>query len=96
MALGLIVGKPIGVLGGSWLVTRFTRADLNEEVSWRDLIGVAILAGVGFTVSLLVSNLSFTGTELGAAKSAVLIGSLTSGVLGALILRRRNRYYAVN
>lgn len=96
VALGLIVGKPIGVLGGSWLVTRFTRADLNEEVSWRDLIGVAILAGVGFTVSLLVSNLSFTGTELGAAKSAVLIGSLTSGVLGALILRRRNRYYAVN
>ncbi|HRV68770.1 MAG TPA: Na+/H+ antiporter NhaA [Marmoricola sp.] len=90
---GLVIGKPIGVLGGSWLITRFTRADLNEDVSWRDLIGVAVLAGVGFTVSLLVSNLSFTGQTLGEAKAAVLIGSLASGLVAAVILGRRNRFH---
>ena len=93
VTLGLIVGKPVGVLGGSWLITRFTKADLNEDVTWRDLIGVAILAGVGFTVSLLVSGLSFTGQTLGEAKAAVLIGSLTSGLVAAVILGRRNRFH---
>jgi NhaA family Na+:H+ antiporter len=87
--LGLVVGKPVGVFGGTWLVTRFTRAELNDALAPRDLVGVAVLAGIGFTVSLLVSDLSFTGAELDAAKSAVLAGSVVSAVLGALLLRRR-------
>ena len=68
VVLGLVLGKPIGVLGGAWLVTRFTRAELNEGLLWRDLFGVAIVGGVGFTVSLLVSELAFTGIEPGAGQ----------------------------
>ncbi len=90
VALGLVVGKPIGVMGGAWLVTRFTRAELGPEISWRDIFGVAVLAGVGFTVSLLVAELSFDGPEVDAAKSAILMGSVTAAILGSLVLRRRN------
>ncbi|MCW2781187.1 MAG: Na+/H+ antiporter NhaA [Marmoricola sp.] len=94
VALGLVLGKPVGILGGSWLLTRFTRAEIDEDVSWRDLVGVAILAGVGFTVSLLVSDLSFAGVRREEAKTAVLLGSLIAAVVAGLILRRRNREHA--
>ena len=63
VVLGLVVGKPVGVLGGAWLVTRFTRAELNPSCAWRDLVGVGVLAGVGFTVALLVAELSFAGED---------------------------------
>lgn len=90
IVLGLVVGKTIGVLGGAWAVTRLTRAELAAEISWLDLLGVAVLAGVGFTVSLLISELAFDGTAVEAAKTAVLVGSLVSGVIAAVILRLRN------
>lgn len=93
VVLGLVVGKPVGVLLGAWLVTRFTRAELNEELSWRDLLGVAILAGVGFTVALLVADLSYGREESEAAKTAVLAGSVTAALLASGILRRRNRLH---
>ena len=93
VVLGLVVGKPIGVLGGAWLVTRLTRAELNEDLSWRDLVGVAVLAGVGFTVSLLVADLSFAGEVREQAKTAVLAGSLVSAVVGALLLGHRDRFH---
>jgi Na+:H+ antiporter, NhaA family len=91
VVLGLVLGKPLGVLGGSWLLTRFTRAELNEGLLWRDLFGVAIVAGVGFTVSLLVSDLAFSGTDREQAKTAVLLGSLVAGLAAAVVLGRRNR-----
>jgi NhaA family Na+:H+ antiporter len=91
VAAGLVVGKPIGVLGGAFLVTRFTRAELNEEVSWRDMVGLAILAGVGFTVALLVADLSYDGARAEAAKTAVLLGSVVAALLAGALLRRRNR-----
>jgi Na+:H+ antiporter, NhaA family len=91
--LGLGVGKPVGVLGGAYLVTRLTHAQLNPELAWRDVVGVAVLAGIGFTVSLLVSDLSFTGETRDAAKTAVLAGSLFSAVLGALVLGHRDRFH---
>jgi NhaA family Na+:H+ antiporter len=94
VAAGLVVGKPVGVLLGTWLVTGLTRAELSDELGWRDVIGIAVLAGVGFTVSLLVSDLSFTGAERDAAKTAVLAGSLVSAVLGALLLGHRDRFHA--
>ena len=94
VVLGLVVGKPLGVLSGAWVVTRFTRAELNPELSWRDVIGVAILAGVGFTVALLVSDLSFDGAEVEAAKTAVLTGSVVAAVIAGFMLRRRNQGYA--
>ena len=94
VVLGLVLGKPIGVFGGAFLVTRLTRAQLNDDLGWRDIGGVAMLAGVGFTVALLVSDLSFTGDTLTAAKTAVLAGSLVSAVLGALALGHRDRFHA--
>ena len=93
VVLGLVVGKPIGVLFGSWAVTRFTNAELNEELSWRDLVGVAILAGVGFTVALLVADLSYDAAESEGAKTAVLAGSVVAALLASLVLRRRNRVH---
>ena len=92
---GLVVGKPIGVLLGTWLTVRLTRAELSG-VGWRDLAGVAVLAGVGFTVALLVADLSFTGPEADAAKTAVLGGSVLSALLAAVLLRRRNRIHAAS
>jgi NhaA family Na+:H+ antiporter len=91
VAAGLVVGKPLGVLGGAFLVTRFTRAELNDEVTWRDMVGLAILAGVGFTVALLVADLSYDGARAESAKTAVLIGSVVAALLAAGLLRRRNR-----
>ena len=91
VTLGLVVGKPIGVMGGAWAVTRFTRAELNDEITWREIFGVAVLAGVGFTVALLVADLSFGSAEAEAAKTAVLMGSLIAAVIAALVLGRRNR-----
>ncbi|MFC6286885.1 Na+/H+ antiporter NhaA [Nocardioides sp. GCM10027113] len=91
---GLVIGKPLGVLGGAWITTRFTRAELSSDLSWRDLAGVAVLAGIGFTVSLLVSELSFTGDQNDAAKAAVLGGSLLAAVVGALFLGHRDRFHA--
>ena len=93
VVLGLVLGKPLGVLGGTWAVTRLTRAELGEGLAWRDLGGLAMVAGVGFTVSLLVSDLSFAGAEREAAKTAVLVGSLTAGLAGAALLHRRNRHH---
>lgn len=89
VVLGLVVGKPVGVLGGAWLVVRLTRAELNPGIGWRDLTGVALLAGIGFTVALLVSDLSLDGALADSAKIAVLAGSFTSAIVGGLVLRRR-------
>ena len=96
VVLGLVVGKPLGVLLGAWTVTRFTGAELDEDLSWRDLAGVAVLAGVGFTVALLVSDLSFTGAQVEAAKTAVLLGSLVAGALAASVLGRRSRAHRLS
>lgn len=91
VVLGLVIGKPLGVFGGAYLLTRVTRAEIDEDVLWRDVFGVAVLAGVGFTVSLLVSDLSFTGAEREAAKTAVLLGSVIAATVAALVLMRRNK-----
>jgi Na+/H+ antiporter NhaA len=91
VVLGLVVGKPLGVLGGAWVTTRFTRAELGEGLTWREMFGVAVLAGVGFTVALLVAELSYTGATAESAKTAVLVGSLLAAVLASFVLGRRNR-----
>jgi NhaA family Na+:H+ antiporter len=88
---GLVIGKPVGVLGGAWLVTRLPRASLGAELAWRDLFGVGLLAGVGFTVALLMSELAFGHGEAEHAKTAVLVGSLISAALASVVLRSRVR-----
>jgi Na+:H+ antiporter, NhaA family len=93
--VGLIIGKTVGVLGATWLVQRFTRARLAEGLSWWDVLGLALLAGIGFTVSLLIGELAFgAGTQQDDhVKIGVLLGSLLSAFLAAIVLRVRNRHY---
>ncbi|MEW2384237.1 Na+/H+ antiporter NhaA [Micromonospora sp. NPDC047707] len=92
---GLVLGKAIGILGSTFLLARFTRAQLDEDITWSDLLGVALLAGIGFTVSLLIGELAFgTGTAAdGNVKAAVLSGSLISALLATAVLVRRNAAY---
>ena len=93
--VGLVVGKPIGITGATWLVTRFTRAKLDAGFAWIDVIGLAVLAGIGFTVSLLIGELAFgIGSDRDDhVKVAVLTGSLAAALLAPVILRLRNRTY---
>jgi Na+:H+ antiporter, NhaA family len=92
---GLVVGKLVGVFGGTWVFARFTRAELDEDLSWWDVLGLALLAGMGFTVSLLVGELAFgTGTPRDEhVKLAVLAGSALSALLATTVLRTRNGVY---
>ncbi|MBO4239846.1 Na+/H+ antiporter NhaA [Pseudonocardia alni] len=92
---GLVAGKTVGVLGSTWLVQRFTRAELSDDLSWWDLLGLAQLAGIGFTVSLLVGELAFgTGTpQDDHVKIGVLCGSLLAALLATVVLRSRNAHY---
>ncbi|MEP9362576.1 Na+/H+ antiporter NhaA [Nocardioides sp. CN2-186] len=92
---GLVLGKTIGITGSTWLLATFTHADLDDELSWVDVVGLSILAGVGFTVSLLIGELAFgTGTTADDhAKVGVLVGSLVAALLATVVLRLRNRDY---
>ena len=96
IVVGLVIGKIIGITGTTWLVTKVTRANLDASLRWIDVTGVAALAGIGFTVSLLVAELSFgVGTETGDhAKVGIFIASLIAALAGAAILTTRNRHYA--
>lgn len=94
IAVGLVAGKVIGVFGSTWLMARFTRATLDEGLSWTDVLGASLLAGIGFTVSLLVGELAFSDAEREAAvKIGVLGGSLTAALLASAVLLRRNAHY---
>ncbi|MGW3566282.1 Na+/H+ antiporter NhaA [Streptomyces sp. NPDC000941] len=95
VVLGLVVGKTIGVFGGSWLAARFTKAELNEDLAWADVFAIASLAGIGFTVSLLIGELAFPADPTLAAevKAAVLIGSLLAAVVSGVLLKMRNNTY---
>jgi Na+:H+ antiporter, NhaA family len=95
IVLGLLVGKGVGIAGGAYLAARFTRAELAEDLSWADVVGVAVLAGIGFTVSLLISEFAFATDPgmLALAKSAVLTGSVLSALVASVILARRNAIY---
>ena len=92
--VALVLGKPIGIVGVAWVIARFTRAQLSADIRWLDVIGVGMLAGIGFTVSLLIANLGLTGPNLEAAKLAILLGSLTSAICASVVLLRRSRWYA--
>lgn len=95
VVLGLVLGKAFGIFGGTWLTARFTRASLSEDLSWPDVFAVATLAGIGFTVSLLIGELAFEGDpELtDQVKAAVLIGSLIAATLATVLLKVRNAKY---
>lgn len=92
---GLVLGKTVGIAGSTWLLATFTRADLDDELSWIDVVGMAMLAGIGFTVSLLIGELAFGSGSLRDehVKVGVLTGSLVAAALASLVLRMRNRTY---
>jgi NhaA family Na+:H+ antiporter len=89
IAISLIIGKLIGVTLFAWMAVKFGFAELPEEVNFKQVIGVSLLAGVGFTMSIFVANLAFFGNDflLDSAKAGILIGSLGAGVSGYLVLR---------
>ncbi|MDC5698135.1 Na+/H+ antiporter NhaA [Intrasporangium calvum] len=93
--IGLVLGKPIGIFVSTWAMSRFTRAELDSELAWTDVFGLSLLAGVGFTVSLLIGDLAFgVGSERDDyVKFAILFGSLVASLLAAIVLRLRNRVY---
>ncbi|MDT0167209.1 Na+/H+ antiporter NhaA [Actinotalea sp. AC32] len=94
VALGLVVGKPVGILLATFLVARFTRASLAPGLGWWDVAAVSVVAGMGFTVSLLIAELSFAGTDRHeAVKAAVLAGSFVAAALGGVFLSWRNRVH---
>jgi len=84
--LGLVIGKPLGVLLASWLVIKFARVELFD-VTLPQLIGAGCLAGIGFTMSIFISELAFTSDAIiDQAKVGILIASVTAGILGAIVL----------
>jgi len=92
---GLVIGKPAGVFVTAFLLAKFTHAALDDDLAWRDVLGVSLLAGIGFTVSLLIGELAF-GYGTPAAddvKIGVLVGSVVAGVLASLVLFSRNAAY---
>jgi Na+:H+ antiporter, NhaA family len=92
---GLVVGKTIGVFGTTYVMSRATRADLDPSLRWLDVLGVSVLAGIGFTVSLLIGELAFGRNSVHDehVKVAVLTGSLVASLLAGILLRTRNRVY---
>ncbi|MCM6779076.1 Na+/H+ antiporter NhaA [Nocardia sp. CDC159] len=92
---GLVVGKSCGITATTYLVARFTRASLDAGLRWIDIYGAAMIAGIGFTVSLLIGELAFgEGSSRDEhAKIGVLCGSLLAAIIAAVILRIRNRAY---
>jgi len=90
--IGLFLGKPLGVVGVSWIAVKTNLARLPNSVSWAHITGVGVLAGIGFTVSLFISALAFDDSlQLDSAKTAILIASLLAGVAGYLLLTRAGK-----
>jgi len=85
--VGLFIGKQIGITLATWLAVKLKVADLPAGVTWRQIHGANILAGIGFTMSLFVASLAFTDPHhIAQAKIGILAGSIISGVVGYLFL----------
>jgi NhaA family Na+:H+ antiporter len=95
IVVGLVAGKTIGISLATWLVSRFTRAELDPDLGWPDVVGLAVLGGIGFTVSLLIGELAFGAGSVRDehVKVGVLTGTLLAALLASVLLRVRNRRY---
>ncbi len=98
VVLGLVLGKPIGILGTTWLVSRLTRTPLAEGLGWSDVAAVGAVAGIGFTVSLLIGALAFPeGSQVGEhVRAAVLAASLLAAISGGVLLSLRDRHHRLS
>ena len=88
--IGYLAGKPIGTAGTAWLVSKLTKGKVAPPIGWGAVIGAGAVAGIGFTVSLLIASLAFTGTELAEAKLGILSGAILSAILTWAIFRGLN------
>src|SRR5690606_4091351 len=95
VAEALVLGKPIGIVATTWLTTRVRGIDLDPALRCVDLVGVGLLAGIGFTVSLLVTELSFSSADPhhDHAKVAILLASVLAALIASVLLTARNRRY---
>jgi NhaA family Na+:H+ antiporter len=93
VAAGLLLGKPAGILGASWLATRLGGASLPSGVGWRHMAGAGVVAGIGFTMSLFIAGLAFSeGSDaFQQAKLGIFSASLVAAAVGSLVLLRRGR-----
>ncbi len=95
VVLGLLLGKPAGILGACWVTVRAGLTRLPGSVKWQQIAGVGVLAGIGFTVSLFIGDLAFEDqAHLDAAKTAVLLASLLAGILGFFLIEHADRQAA--
>jgi NhaA family Na+:H+ antiporter len=96
VAAGLLVGKTVGILGGAWLAVRTRIGSLPDGVGWADLLPVAVLGGIGYTVSLLITELALPAPAARShAATAVLAASLIAAAIAVILLRRRSRHHTV-
>jgi NhaA family Na+:H+ antiporter len=87
IALGLFLGKQVGVFGFSWLAIRLRAAALPAGVGPAELYGVALLCGVGFTMSLFIASLAYSGQQEELSRIGIMLGSVLSGIAGYATLR---------
>jgi NhaA family Na+:H+ antiporter len=87
VALGLLIGKPLGITLFSWLAVRLGLAQLPQGINFVHIVGVGFLAGIGFTMALFIAGLAFRGDELNYAKLGILSGSALAGAIGFMMLR---------
>jgi protein-disulfide isomerase len=85
--IGYVAGKPVGIVGTSWLVSRLSRGRLTPPVGWAAVAGAGTAAGIGFTVALLISSLAFEREQLADAKAGVLAAAIVAPLLSWLVFR---------
>lgn len=83
---GLVIGKPLGIFLTVFIAVKLGWATMSSEISWTQIIGAGMMAGVGFTMSIFIGSASFDGAQLDSVKLAILIASLVSAVAGSVIL----------
>lgn len=96
VALGLVLGKPIGILAATWTISRLTRTPLAPGLGWSDVLAVGLVAGIGFTVSLLIGALAFGNGSVSDdhVRQAILLASVVAAVGGGAVLAWRDRHHA--
>lgn len=92
IVVGYVAGKPIGVVGASWLVERLTGGSVRPAVGWTGVLGSGTLAGIGFTLSFIVADMALAGTQLAEAKLGVLVGALVSTAISVVVFARTARW----
>jgi protein-disulfide isomerase len=91
IVFGYVIGKPVGIVGGTWLATRVSGGRLRPPVGWAAVAGGGTIAGIGFTVSLLIATLAFSGAELEEAKLGILSAGVVASSLTWLLFRATAR-----